>query len=165
MRRPLLLAVLLTALIAPAAQADPADVLPTVLDVPATVLDVDLDGSVVPLERREGATLTLSSDVLFAFGEAALTDQAKTHLAKIADGLRGKRVRVAGFTDTIGSPAANLALSRRRAEAVRDELIRLGVADVTAKGYGEARPVAPNVTNKKDDPDGRARNRRVEITS
>ncbi|MDQ5908796.1 MAG: OmpA-like protein [Pseudomonadota bacterium] len=55
---------------------------------------------------------------------------------------------IAGHTDAAGSDAHNLLLSERRAQAVRDYLIRQGIAPnrLTAKGYGEAYPVASNAT-------------------
>ncbi len=70
------------------------------------------------------------------------------------------KIEVAGHTDSVNSDAYNLKLSQRRAEAVRDYLIRQGVAAerLTAKGYGEANPVADNQTAE-----GRFKNRRVEL--
>jgi outer membrane protein OmpA-like peptidoglycan-associated protein/opacity protein-like surface antigen len=65
-----------------------------------------------------------------------------------------------GFTDSIGSDAYNLRLSERRANAVRDWLIKCGISAkrLTAKGFGEADPVASNATAE-----GRAQNRRTEL--
>jgi OOP family OmpA-OmpF porin len=70
------------------------------------------------------------------------------------------KVELHGHTDSIGSDAYNLQLSQKRANAVRDYLVAKGIsADrVTAKGMGEADPIASNET-----PEGRARNRRVEL--
>jgi OOP family OmpA-OmpF porin len=70
------------------------------------------------------------------------------------------KVEVAGHTDSVHSDAYNLRLSQRRAEAVRAYLIKQGMAAdrLTAKGYGEANPVADNKTA-----DGRYKNRRVEL--
>ncbi|MFL5347472.1 MAG: OmpA family protein [Hyalangium sp.] len=70
------------------------------------------------------------------------------------------KVRIEGHTDNAGKPQANLALSQRRAEAVREYLIKKGVAAerLEAKGYGQEKPIAPNTTAK-----GRATNRRVEF--
>lgn len=72
----------------------------------------------------------------------------------------GMKSEIAGFTDDSGSPALNRALSQRRAEAVMNYLISKGIpADgLTAKGYGPDQPVAAN-----DTPEGKARNRRVEL--
>jgi outer membrane protein OmpA-like peptidoglycan-associated protein len=76
------------------------------------------------------------------------------------------KVTVEGHTDAIGSDAYNQRLSERRANAVRSYLVSRGVAAdrLDAVGYGESRPVAPNKTpNGKDDPEGRAMNRRAEL--
>ncbi|GAB2855808.1 hypothetical protein GCM10022221_64230 [Actinocorallia aurea] len=131
------------------------------------VLDLLLEESVIPLEHEEqtgaSTTLRISSDVLFEFDSATLTPQAKTHLARIAARLTGGGTRVAGYTDSLGAPAYNLALSRRRANAVKDALAALGVQGLTARGLGEADPIAPNTIGGKDNPSGRAENRRVEI--
>ncbi len=70
------------------------------------------------------------------------------------------KVEVAGHTDSVSSDEYNQALSQRRAETVRAYLIDKGVAAdrLTAKGYGEANPVADNATAE-----GRFKNRRVEL--
>ena len=83
--------------------------------------------------------------------------------AQLADSLRAypdAKIEVRGHTDNTGSAESNRALSHRRALAVRETLIRQGVAPdrVTAIGYGEDYPVASNAT-----PTGREQNRRVEI--
>ncbi|MBW8307275.1 MAG: OmpA family protein [Thiobacillus sp.] len=69
-------------------------------------------------------------------------------------------IEVAGHTDSMGSDAYNMKLSKQRAEAVRNFLISRGVAAdrLTAKGYGESQPVADNATEE-----GRFKNRRVEL--
>jgi outer membrane protein OmpA-like peptidoglycan-associated protein len=148
-----------------------ASVLP--LDIAASVKALDVAASVSPLEeeRSEGGTVTvrISSDVLFDFNRATLTEVARRRIGAIASRLRAATgtVRVSGHSDSVGTPAYNLTLSQHRAEAVRDELRRQlngASLQVTAIGYGEARPVAPNTTGGRDDPGGRARNRRVEIT-
>lgn len=72
----------------------------------------------------------------------------------------GFTIEIGGYTDAIGSDAANQKLSEARASSVRSYLISKGVAAnvLSAKGYGEANPVASN-----DDETGRADNRRVEM--
>jgi OOP family OmpA-OmpF porin len=77
----------------------------------------------------------------------------------------GRRITVEGHADGIGSTAYNLSLSRRRAESVARELIARGVRRdrIAVAAFGEARPAAPNRhPDGSDNPDGRARNRRVE---
>jgi OOP family OmpA-OmpF porin len=71
-----------------------------------------------------------------------------------------------GHSDSSGSDAANLIASRRRAEAIRAYLLKRGIAAerISVVALGEARPVAPNRNlDGSDDPEGRAKNRRVEI--
>ena len=70
------------------------------------------------------------------------------------------RVEVAGHTDNVGTPEANLKLSQDRAQAVMAALTERGIKPerLTAKGYGQTAPVADNRTE-----DGRAKNRRVEL--
>jgi outer membrane protein OmpA-like peptidoglycan-associated protein len=72
------------------------------------------------------------------------------------------RFRVAGYTDAIGSVQYNLDLSRRRAQAVVDYLVSQGIdaARFEVIGMGKSDPIATNST-----PEGRAMNRRVEITA
>jgi len=73
-----------------------------------------------------------------------------------------KRILVAGHTDNVGTPQSNLNLSTARAEAVRDWLTDasgIAATQFAIQGYGDTRPIASNET-----PDGRAKNRRVEIT-
>ena len=100
----------------------------------------------------------------FAVGRAELDPESQRILVRVAAALgerRGLRVEIGGHTDATGSEESNFALSRRRAEAVRDFLASEGVdrARLVAIGYGASRPVADNET-----PEGRAQNRRVELT-
>ena len=71
----------------------------------------------------------------------------------------GHVVEIAGYTDNTGEQALNVALSQKRAEAVRQMLVKFGADPemLIAKGYGSADPVASN-----DTPEGRRRNRRIE---
>jgi OOP family OmpA-OmpF porin len=78
----------------------------------------------------------------------------------------GGPITIWGHSDSSGSDAANLIASRRRAEATRNYLLKKGIAAdrISVIALGEARPVAPNRNlDGSDDPEGRARNRRVEI--
>ena len=88
--------------------------------------------------------------------DMAVLDQAAATLKEWGE----VKVEVAGHTDNRSSDAYNMKLSQRRAEAVRDYLISKGVAAdrLSAKGYGESRPIADNVTEQ-----GRFKNRRVEL--
>ncbi|RMD83230.1 MAG: OmpA family protein, partial [Candidatus Dadabacteria bacterium] len=104
------------------------------------------------LEARasdRGVVVTLP-DVLFEFGSADLTPQARARIRDIADVLlneaRGRRVAVEGHTDSIGSPEYNQTLSERRAARVAMALVAAGVPEalITTRGYGARFPVAPN---------------------
>ncbi|BCY07192.1 OmpA family protein [Actinoplanes sp. L3-i22] len=100
----------------------------------------------------------------FRTGSAELTEASRESLTDVAALLTANpsaKVRIDGHTDDRGSEATNLAVSHARADAVRSGLLELGVAGdrLTAAGYGEARPKAPN-----DTAEHRAENRRVEMT-
>jgi outer membrane protein OmpA-like peptidoglycan-associated protein len=71
------------------------------------------------------------------------------------------RVRITGHTDSLWVPEANLVLSKRRAEAVRDYLVSKGIdrSRLEATGRGETQPIQDNGTRE-----GRAANRRIEFT-
>jgi len=152
------------------AQIDQA-VLP--INVTDAVLPINLSGSVEPLEVQQthGATstVTISADVLFAFDKATLTPQALRTIADVARRIPhhpGTTVHVDGYTDSIGTPAYNQSLSQRRAAAVAAALkqdLAAAAPTIIATGHGEANPVAPNQLNGKDNPAGRAKNRRVTI--
>ncbi|MGB5722201.1 MAG: OmpA family protein, partial [Woeseiaceae bacterium] len=102
-----------------------------------------------------GVNFETNSDRLLPGAEQVLADAAAT-LGMNRDLI----VEVAGHTDSDGSAAYNEGLSARRAITVRDYLISQGAnsANLTFRGYGEARPVADNATAE-----GKARNRRVEL--
>ena len=72
---------------------------------------------------------------------------------------KGYVLEIAGYTDNTGDAAINRELSERRADAVREALIKAGAEPdmLVAKGYGSADPIASN-----DTPEGRQRNRRIE---
>ena len=103
------------------------------------------------------------SVINFGSGSAELPASGATFLQNAAADLKqmpaGYRLEIAGYTDNTGAAAVNVALSQRRADAVREALVKSGAnADVlVAKGYGSADPIASN-----DTPDGRLRNRRIE---
>ena len=126
----------------------------------------DLHADVTP----ERVKIDLAADVLFAFDRADLQPTAATALGEVATVIAGypqARIAVDGYTDAKGSNAYNQDLSQRRAESVVAWLTAHGVAaaQLQARGHGEADPVAPNAKpDGSDDPDGRAKNRRVEIT-
>jgi outer membrane protein OmpA-like peptidoglycan-associated protein len=106
--------------------------------------------------------------VLFDFDKAALRSEARPAIEYVAETVlrAGKPVSIEGHTDSIGSEAYNMRLSQLRALTVQAELTRrvAGAVPMQAVGYGKARPIAENqYPDGTDDPDGRQRNRRVEI--
>jgi OOP family OmpA-OmpF porin len=77
------------------------------------------------------------------------------------------KVELEGHTDSKGTEQYNQKLSEKRADEVKQYLIKEGAVNkamISARGYGESKPIAPNTTKDgKDNPEGRAENRRVEI--
>ncbi len=107
--------------------------------------------------------VTFEGGILFPTGKYTLNDQAQADLTKFAVSLINNPdtdVDITGYTDNTGSYAVNEKLSDQRANAVRNYLIKCGVAPdrLVAKGIPMADYIASN-----DTPEGRALNRRVEI--
>jgi outer membrane protein OmpA-like peptidoglycan-associated protein len=103
------------------------------------------------------------ADVLFETNKYALSQEAQLKLAKLSGIIQahhGLNLAIEGYTDTTGTPDYNLKLSQQRADAVHDFLVSQGLSadTITAKGLGQADPVADNSTAA-----GRKLNRRVEI--
>jgi OOP family OmpA-OmpF porin len=127
---------------------------------------VDKDGCPLHAGRplfEPGKEKLVLEGVNFAFNSDELTPESHETLDNVAASLQDwseVRVRVEGYTDNIGDAQYNLGLSDRRAKAVRDYLISKGIdaSRLEWKGFGEADPVASN-----DTPEGRAKNRRVEL--
>jgi len=113
-------------------------------------------------QTDRGLVMTLS-DVLFDTGKATLKPGATRDLDRLAHALKDNantKVKIEGYTDSVGSDSYNQELSERRARAVADALQMRGVpADrYQVEGLGKEYPVATNAT-----PAGRQQNRRVEI--
>jgi outer membrane protein OmpA-like peptidoglycan-associated protein len=106
----------------------------------------------------------VASDYLFDFDKAVIKKQYYSKLDEIAAVIKKDpklRVEVQGHTDGVGTEKYNMKLSIRRANAVRDYLIKKGgiaANRLTAVGFGKTKPIATN-----DTPEGRAQNRRVEL--
>lgn len=128
-----------------------------------------VDAGQLKIAMRNGRlVLQLSNDVLFDSGRTAIEAAGRTALVQIASVLKtieGRSFQVAGDTDNvpIETPLfpSNWELSTARAVAVVKLLLSQGVdpKSLSAAGYGEYDPIAGN-----DTPDGRAKNRRIEIT-
>ena len=116
--------------------------------------------------------VTMVDQVLFPEGGFRLNSQAKAVLSKLVptlSGLQQTKIIVDGYTDNVPigpglkreGISSNLELSSRRADVVVDYLVNQGVNQnlISAQGFGESNPVASN-----DTPEGRAQNRRIEVT-
>ncbi len=149
-----------------------------VSDLQSKVLDLvfrveDMGGNVQSLDIKETATelrIDLAADVLFDFDKADLLPKAQQTLTQAAQMIRDRakgEVRISGYTDAKGSDAYNLKLSERRAETVKAWFIKdakIQNVKFVAEGFGAKNPVAPNANpDGSDNPDGRQKNRRVEI--
>jgi outer membrane protein OmpA-like peptidoglycan-associated protein len=108
--------------------------------------------------------ITIRQQVQFALDSAVILPESFGLLTEIADTLirhgEIRRVEVQGHTDNSGTAEHNKTLSEQRADAVRAWLVQHGVPSdkLVARGYGQERPIAPNVTAGN-----RARNRRVQF--
>ena len=111
---------------------------------------------------------TFRADAFFDFDSATITPVSKVALNDLVQKLQGfdvDAIVAVGYTDSVGSGAANLRLSFRRAGSVKAYLIGKGlVADkIDVEFHGSAEPREPNKINGRDNPTGRAKNRRVEV--
>ena len=151
--------------------AAPADLKTEIRDLVFKVEDIG--GKVVDLQMKETDTeirIELAADVLFDFDKADLRKDARNALKQVAGIITEKAkgtVRIEGHTDAKGSDAYNQKLSQRRANSVRDWLVKnegLKSVKFSTVGHGAKKPVAPNTKpDGSDDPEGRQKNRRVEI--
>ena len=123
-------------------------------------IPVKVDFEVKPLEV--GATYPLR-DIYFGTNSDSLTNESKMVIDGFIDFLRDNikvHVAIHGHTDDIGSDAANLLLSEKRARAVMNYIVEKGISAsrLASKGFGESKPIADNKTEE-----GRAKNRRTEF--
>jgi outer membrane protein OmpA-like peptidoglycan-associated protein len=149
----------------------PADLKMQVLDLVFKVEDIG--GKVADLQLKETDTeirIELAADVLFDFDKADIKSDARNALKQVGDVVKEKgkgAVRIEGHTDSKGSDAYNQKLSERRANSVRDSLVKNeGIKNVrfATTGLGAKKPAVPNTKpDGSDDPEGRQKNRRVEI--
>lgn len=157
---------------APAGKAKILDIVSKVVDIKGITLGVkgalaDLGAKVTPQEIK----IELSGDVLFDFDKDTLRSDALATLQKlaaVATQYAKAPMLIEGYTDSKGKHDYNMNLSERRASSVKNWLVQNAKANatlITTKGWGETKPVAPNTKpDGSDDPAGRQKNRRVEIT-
>ncbi len=135
------------------------------MDKQEAELREQLQGSGVSVTRQgDNITLNMPGNITFATGSSDLNARFFNVLDSVSLVLKKYDktiVEVAGHTDSVGSDAANQALSERRANTVAQYLVSKGVKSerMITIGAGKTRPVASN-----DTPEGRALNRRVELT-
>jgi outer membrane protein OmpA-like peptidoglycan-associated protein len=120
--------------------------------------------------RHTTETTITFNNVLFDFDKSIIKDIYKPDLNKVTGYLveanKRTKIEVAGHTDSKGTDAYNMALSKRRANVVAVYFVKGGVEKTRIKvmGYGESMPVAPNTNpDGSDNPAGREKNRRTEI--
>lgn len=118
----------------------------------------------VPLEPAvAGATAKETlNNLFFDTGRYDLADKSRTELDRLAQFLKlnpGVAIEISGHTDDRGDAAANLTLSKKRAQSVLTYLTRAGISPerIKAVGYGKTRPLVPNTTDEN-----RQQNRRIE---
>lgn len=169
----------ITGKVAGTGQGKTVDLSGKVVDLVYQVKDLnyvvqDMGGKVKNLEVKETKTeikIDLAADVLFDFDKSTLRPSAKDALHQAASIIKanasGRDVKIDGYTDSKGSDPYNQRLSDRRAASVKKWLIaKEGLSDVrfVTRGFGAKNPVAPNTKpDGSDNPDGRQKNRRVEI--
>ena len=152
---------------------------PTILDLQFKITDLsgnpvsEVAGTVQDLQVKEignEVRIDLNADVLFDFDKADILPKAEETLSKAAAIVKERAkgtVQINGHTDSKGDDAYNMKLSDRRANSVRDWFrTKGGLASFhfNTKGFGKTQPVAPNTKpDGSDDPEGRQKNRRVEI--
>jgi outer membrane protein OmpA-like peptidoglycan-associated protein len=128
------------------------------------MMSLQLSKAASVAEAPQGIVITVPGGFLFRSEDAALMPAASDRLDKIVAAVKeqgNRKILIEGHTDSRGADAYNMNLSRQRADSVANYLTSHGIASekVSAVGVGSSRPVASNET-----PEGRAMNRRVEIT-
>ncbi|HXY08037.1 MAG TPA: OmpA family protein [Terriglobales bacterium] len=115
--------------------------------------------------------IELDADVLFDFDKYSLRAEAADSLREVGEVAKNyakSPVLIEGYTDGKGTHPYNLKLSDNRAASVKQWLVEnagISGSRITTRGWGEAKPVAPNTNpDGSDNPAGRQKNRRVEIT-
>ena len=117
----------------------------------------------VPLKPISVGSKVVLNNLFFESGKSELKKESKTeleNLLKLMNESPSLKLEISGHTDNTGSEAVNMKLSKKRAKAVVDYLVKNGIAAdrLVAKGYGSTEPVADNDTKE-----GRSKNRRTEF--
>jgi outer membrane protein OmpA-like peptidoglycan-associated protein len=130
----------------------------------------ELDASGFETRTDDRGVTVLVTDVLFDFDSDALTAEGSEAVGKIADIVKrfapDNELICEGHTDSRGTETYNFELSLRRARRVGEALAAAGIVEerISAQGLGESRPLVGEIkADGTDDPEARARNRRVEV--
>ena len=140
-----------------------------VVDLKAASAQIKAAGAEIK-ETAAEIKISLQGEILFDFDKSNLRPAAESTLAQVAKMIGSypkAHVLIEGYTDSKGSDSYNARLSDRRAVSVKNWFAQHGVAanSMQTHGWGAAKPVAPNKhPDGSDDPEGRQKNRRVEIT-
>ena len=131
----------------------------TILEIDAMKQDITANAIMDELNKSGKIALYIN----FETGKSAIKPESQNIIDQIAEMLKSNavlKVSIEGHTDNVGTPAANKILSENRAKSVVAALVAKGIdkARLSAKGWGQEKPVADNATEE-----GRAKNRRVEI--
>ena len=132
-----------------------------------------IESALKDLSAKETETefqIELSGDVLFDFDKWDIRPEAEEALKNVAEVInasKSPKVKISGHTDSKGAADYNQQLSEKRAESVKKWLIENTEVDseiFEISGFGESKPVEPNTNpDGSDNPEGRQKNRRVEI--
>lgn len=132
------------------------------------VTNITLD-TIMVLDRKAVNEKFVLENIYFGFDSTDIKPQAAMELDRLAQLLSDNpeiKIEMGSHTDSVGSFEYNIDLSRRRAESTVRYLINKGISPdrLTARGYGESQPIAPNTNpDGTDNPTGRAKNRRTEF--
>ncbi|MGB1316278.1 MAG: OmpA family protein [Chitinophagales bacterium] len=132
------------------------------LEIPPLAPNTKYGVNELTITIYESKTFTLDN-VYFDSGKSTLKKESFTELNELFEYLSLKKtikIEIAGHTDNVGNDAANMTLSQNRADAVKNYLVKKGIASnrIETKAYGETQPVMSN-----ESAEGRAKNRRIEV--
>ena len=137
-------------------------------DLVEMVTNVTFDTTVY-LEKIEIDKIFVLENIYYDFDRWEIRDDAAIELDKLVDVLSDNieiSIELSSHTDSVGADGYNMRLSQRRAESAVQYIVSAGIdpTRITAKGYGESRPIARNTNpDGTDNPEGRQRNRRTEF--
>jgi outer membrane protein OmpA-like peptidoglycan-associated protein len=132
------------------------------------VTNITLD-TVLVLDRKAKNIAFILKNIYFAYNMADINQESAKELDRLVQILEDNpdiKIEMGSHTDSVASNSYNIELSQRRAQSTVDYLIRKGIDPkrLTAKGYGEEKPIARNTNpDGTDNPVGRQKNRRTEF--